>query len=403
MAFDPRTCRADFPFFARFPDLAYLDSAATAQKPLAVLDAWREASTARSANVHRGMYPLAEAATDAYEAARTAVQEFLHAPAGSIVFVKSATEAINLVAQSWGGVQCGAGDVIAVTALEHHSNLIPWFQLAARTGATVRTIAIADDGTVDLDDLRSVLAEGRVRLLATTAQSNVLGVRPPLQAMIAMAHDAGALVLVDAAQAVAHERLDVTALDCDFLAFSGHKLYGPSGIGVLYGKSALLRSMPPFLGGGMMIQEVTEQGFTPADVPARFEAGTPPLAEAEALHAAITWFSALPLEEVAAHEASLLRRARDVLLSVDGVRVLGPADVASSCLSFVTDGVHAHDIAALLGQQGMCVRAGHHCAQPLHRRLGIAASTRVSIAAYTLPDEIDRLGPAVADALSRLR
>ncbi len=404
MAIDPVRLRAEFPAFDAYPGLAYLDSAATAQKPQCVLDAWREASVLRSANVHRGMYPLAEAATDAYEAARHAVAQFLHAPVGGIVFTKSATEAINLVAHSWGALHCAEGDIIAVTMLEHHSNIVPWFQLAERTGAEVRMVRIADDGTVDLEDLRGLLATKRVRMLATTAQSNVLGVRPPLEAMIAMAHAAGSVVLVDAAQAVAHERFDVEALACDFLTFSGHKLYGPSGIGVLYGRPALLAAMPPFLGGGMMIQEVTADGFVPADVPARFEAGTPPLAEAEALHAAIRWVSALPFAELRAHEQALIAGAYDMLTTIPGVRVLGPTDQEqwSSCLSFVVDGVHAHDIAALLGERRLCLRAGHHCAQPLHRRLGIAASARLSVAAYTTRDEVERLGPALREAISLL-
>ena len=405
MAFDPVRCRAEFPVFQAYPDLAYLDSAATAQKPSCVLDAWRDATVLRSANVHRGMYPLAEAATEAYEAARAGIAGFLGAPTHGIVMTKSATEAINLVAQSWGSRHCCDGDVIAVTTLEHHSNMIPWFQLAERSGARVRMVAIGEDGAVDLEDFRMLLEGGRVRLLAVTARSNVLGSRPPLEAMIAMAHAAGAVVMVDAAQAVAHERFDVAALGCDFLTFSGHKLYGPSGIGVLYGKPELLSAMPPFLGGGMMIQEVTDDGYTAADVPARFEAGTPPLAEAEALHAALRWYAALDANALHAHEATLLARARELLLATPGVRVLGPADssAVASCLSFVVDDVHAHDVAALLGERGICVRAGHHCAQPLHRHLGIAASTRVSVAAYTTPDDIERLGPALRDVITLLR
>lgn len=403
--FDVTTIRRQFPLLAAQPELAYLDSAATAHKPQAVIDAMDAFQHTDYAAVHRGMYPLAERATEAYEGARECVRSFLHATSPSeIIFTKNCTEAVNLVTRTQ-GEQWNADDAVVVTLLEHHSNIVPWQQLAERNGIDIRWIAIDDAGHIDLPSLQSHLTDGRVRLVAVTAQSNVLGVRPPLKDIIAAAHAAGALVLVDAAQSVAHHPIDVQALDCDFLAFSGHKLYGPTGIGVLYGKRALLEKMPPFLGGGMMIQDVREDGFTPADVPARFEAGTPPIVEAVGLHAAMDWLSQYSWADIEAHERTIMSALIERLGSVDGVHILGPgnADDASGCVSITLDEVHPHDLAHVLGQEGVCVRAGHHCAQPLHRRLGIVASLRISIGIYTMNDDVEKFIAALRKAQKKFR
>lgn len=405
MTIDPAAIRRQFPIFTAHPEIAYLDGAATAQKPQTVIDALTRFLMAENANAYRGLYPLAAHATDVYDAARAAVAAFLHAASPSeIVFTKSCTESINLVARSL-GEQWGEHDAVAVTMLEHHSNIIPWQQLSARQGTQLRWIDCDDAGHITMDSLKAVLADGKVRLVAVTAQSNVLGTRPPLTEIIRIAHAAGALVLIDAAQAVAHMPLDVGQLSCDFLAFSGHKLYGPTGIGVLYGTKKVLEAMEPFLGGGLMIQDVRTDGFTPADVPARFEAGSPPIAEAAGLHAAINWLTQYSWNDIAAHERTMITAMITALSGIDGVRILGPgtADEAHGCVSIVTDGAHPHDLADLLGQEGICVRAGHHCAQPLHRRLHIPASLRFSVSLHTIEEEIDRITPALTRALSVLR
>lgn len=404
---DPLVIRRQFPLLAAQRDLAYLDSAATTQKPQAVIDAMNAFQRTDYAAVHRGMYPLAERATDAYEGARERVRRFLNAASSSeIIFTKSCTEGINLVAiaLSRGGT-FAEGDCIALSVLEHHSNIVPWQQLGERKGIGIRWIAIDDAGHIDLRSLQSHLADGRVRLVAVTAQSNVLGVRPPLKEVIAAAHAAGALVLVDAAQSVAHHPIDVQALDCDFLAFSGHKLYGPTGIGVLYGKRALLEAMPPFLGGGMMIQEVREDGFTPADVPARFEAGTPPIVEAVGLHAAIDWLSQYSWTDIEQHERMIMAALLEKLGSIEGVHILSPGntDDVSGCVSITVDEVHPHDLAHVLGQEAVCVRAGHHCTQPLHRKLGIVASLRISIGIYTTNDDVEKFIAALRKAQKKFR
>ncbi|TSC80394.1 MAG: cysteine desulfurase / selenocysteine lyase [Candidatus Peregrinibacteria bacterium Gr01-1014_25] len=392
--------RSAFPFMREHPAARYLDSAAMTQVPDAVIDATVRALAERS-NPHRGMYPLAERVTEAYESARSTVRRFIGARTPSeIVFTRNCTEAINIVARSWAQETLQAGDVVVLTVLEHHSNIVPWQQLASRIGVVLTWIDCDDAGVLDLDALDEVLVGGRVKLVSVTGLSNVLGVQPQLTEIIRRAHAVGARVCVDAAQLVAHQPVDVRALDCDFLAFSGYKLYGPTGIGVLYAKSELLASMPPVMGGGMMIQEVRRDGFIPADPPARFEAGTPPYVEAVGLAAAIDWLSQFSWQDVVAHERDVLAAALDELRSTPGVRILGPgkADAITGCISFTVDGVHPHDLTALLGERGYMLRAGHHCAQPLHRRLGIGASARIAIGIYNTEEDVRGLGAAIADA-----
>lgn len=384
--------------------LAYLDSAATAQMPEEVLWAMDTFLRTAKANAHRGMHLLAEEATDAYEGARETMRACIGAAhADEVVFTKSCTEAINIVARGMDAV-IGNGDVIAVSILEHHSNIVPWQQLIARTGATLRWVDIDDDGTLNAASLDAALSDPRLRLVAVTGMSNVLGTRPDLARIIAAAHAKGVWVLVDASQLCAHDAVNVSALGCDFLTLSGHKLYGPTGIGVLYGKRERLAALPPLLGGGGMIEEVTEEGFTCADAPQKFEAGTPPVAEAIGLAAAVKWMTALPLSARRAHEHSLFAHVLCGLRTVDGLTVLGQRDPghAEGVISFTVNGVHPHDLTSVLGAEGICLRAGHHCTQPLHRRLGIAASTRLSIGLYNSAQDIDRLLEALPNAIRTL-
>lgn len=407
--FDPHSVRRQFPLLARDERLAYLDTAASAQKPEAVLKEMDAFLRTEYANVHRGLFSLAERATAAYEGAREAVRDYLSARyADEIVFTRGTTEAINLVAISLsrgGFFQEGdlpdrqAGAVI-LTRLDHHANQIPWLQLRERKGIEIRWLDIDDEGMLRMDEYEKLLADGCVKLVAVTGQSNVLGVRPDLRKMADMAHAAGAVILADGAQLAAHERPDVVAMMCDFFAFSGHKVYGPTGIGVLYGKRELLCDMPPFLGGGMMLKDVTDDGFVPADPPMRFEAGTPPIVEATGLATALRWLSYLQVHDAREHEKAMLTRLLEGLKNLKGVRVLGPGDVEriSGCVSFVVDGVHAHDVAEVLGKEGVCIRAGHHCAQPLHKRLGVLASARISVAVHTTSDDIDRAVAAIEKA-----
>ncbi len=397
--------RRHFPLLSQKIDghpLIYLDSAATAQKPQAVLDAMARFYGEANANPHRGMHVLAERATVAYEDARKTVQAFLNAThTDEIVFTKNCTEAINLVARSWGH-SLKKGDAIVLSMLEHHANIVPWQQLKEEKDIEILWIDCDHAGQLNLNQMEEYLGRGHVKLVGVTAQSNVLGTCPPLPEIIRMAHAHGALVLVDAAQFVAHHKTDVRDLDCDFLAFSGHKLYGPTGIGVLYGKRDLLRGMPPFLGGGGMIAEVTTEGFVPADAPARFEAGTQPVTEAVGLAAAIDWLSQYSWEDIEAHERELLTAAFDQLSSVPGLKILGIPQSVSGCLSFTVDGVHPHDLTEILGRRGICLRAGHHCAQPLHKKLGVTASTRLSVGIYTTTEEIIALVPALQQTILRL-
>lgn len=379
--------------------LAYLDSAATAQKPECILRAMDTFLRTANANAHRGMHLLAEEATEHYECARRTIQRFLNARyAEEIVFVKSCTEAINLVANAL------SYKTIALSLLEHHSNVIPWMQ----RGARIHWIDIHDNGALRYEDLDRTLQHNTCDVVAITGQSNVIGLQPDLPRIIKTAHAAGARILIDAAQLVAHRPIDVQALDCDFLAFSGHKLFGPTGIGVLYAKRELLEHMPPLLGGGGMVQTVNETSFVPLEPPARFEAGTPPVAEALGLAAAIDWLSQFSWDDIIAHEQQLLARATEILSSIPNLTILGklpavrqPLAAHAGCLSFTINSIHPHDLTDLLSSEGFCLRAGHHCAQPLHKRFGIAASTRLSIALYNTIEEIDRL-PAAIERARRL-
>src|SRR3989344_884149 len=400
--------RQDIPILKETFDgnpLVYLDNAATTQKPRAVLDAMTRFYETDNANAHRGMHVLAERATIALEDSRRTVQTFLHAAhPEEIVFTKSCTESINLVARGLSQAWIDA-DAIILSILEHHSNIVPWLQVKEERGCDLLWIDIHDDGTLNMQGFEEVLRHGTVKLVAITAQSNVLGIRPPLKEMIQKAHAAGALVLVDAAQAMAHEKIDVTELDCDFLTFSGHKLYGPTGIGVLYGKRKLLETLPPLLGGGMMIGEVFTDRFTTADVPAKFEGGTQPLAEAVGLDAAIDWLTQFSWDDITKHESLLMKKAYDLLQKIPGLTILcpNPNPTPSPLLSFTIDGVHPHDLTEILARKGICLRAGHHCTQPLHRRLGIPASTRLSVGIYNTTTELDLLAKELPEAVKRLQ
>ncbi len=404
---DFRALRADFPILAERANghpLNYLDNAATSQKPEAVLRALDGFYRTYNANVHRGIYGISERATNAYERARHLVARFIGATDDrELIFTHGTTEGINLVAAAWGRAHVGAGDVVIVSELEHHSNLVPWQLLAEERGATLAAIPLTDDGRLDLDAYDALLARhaGRVRLVAVAHVSNTLGTILPVREIARRAHAAGALALLDGAQSVPHLPVDVRELDCDFLAFSGHKMLGPLGIGVLWGRRALLEALPPFLGGGSMIRSVTLERTEYADVPARFEAGTPPIAEAIGLGAAVEYLSAIGMDAIRDHEATLTAHALDRLGRIDGLTLHGPRDVAerAGVFAFTFAEIDAHDLAALLDGEGICVRAGHHCCQPLHDRLGVNASARASVALYNTIEELDYL----ADALTRAR
>ena len=401
--FDPQATRADFPILATVvhgdKPLVYFDNAATTQRPRQVISSLVEAYEQHYANVHRGIHWLSEQSTDLYEEAREAVRRFIHARTQQeVVFTTGATAAINLVARSWGDQQVGAGDEIVLTEMEHHSNIVPWQQLAERTGCTLRFVPITDDGFLILEALDDLLNE-RTRLVAVTAVSNVLGTVNPVAQIVSRAHAAGARVLVDAAQSVPHAATDVQAWGADFVAFSGHKMLGPSGVGVLYCREELQEAMPPFLGGGSMIRRVTLDGFEPADLPAKFEAGTPPIVPALGLAAAIKYLEQIGMDAIRRHEMQLTARAHEGLEALDGVRLLGPApEHKAGITSFVVQGIHAHDIAQIMDQHGVAIRAGHHCTMPLHKRLGVAASSRASYYFYNTLEEIDQLGIALRDA-----
>lgn len=398
MGFDS-SIRRQFPFIGLRTGISYLDSAATAQQPLAAIDAVRDAAMRGTGGVHRGLHPLADESTDAFEKARATCAAFVGAAhADEIVFTSGTTLGLNLVALGM-GERWGEDDAVVVTRLDHHSNITPWQLLKERRGVDVRWIGIDADGRLKQEDAEAAFRDGRVRMLAVTGQSNVLGVRPDLVILTTLARKHGALVTVDAAQLAAHAPLDVQNLDCDFLAFSGHKVYGPTGIGVLYGKRAHLADMQPVITGGGMVRSVTADGFVPADSPARFAAGTPNLLGAIGLGAAIEWQKQWSWDDLITQEKLLMTLLLHELRSLDGVRVLGPADdSASGCVSFTVEGAHPHDVAQLLGDAGVCVRAGHHCAQPLHEALGIASSVRASIGIYTNEDDIRALAPAIRSA-----
>jgi cysteine desulfurase / selenocysteine lyase len=393
---DARELRADFPIFEqRFhgKPLAYLDSAVTAQKPRQVLDALREFYEKSYTNVHRGVYLLAERATERFEGAREKVRAFTNAASTrEIVFTRSATEALNLVAYAWGLDNLGPGDVVVATELEHHSNFVPWQQIATRTGAEFRPIPVDSSGELQLEALDPIAKQGSVKVVANNLVSNALGTINPIEKLAAWAHEQGAIMVVDAAQAAPHRRIDVEKLGCDFLAFSSHKLCGPTGIGVLWGRAELLERMSPFNFGGEMIRKVTVAKTTWNELPYKFEAGTPPIAEAVGMGAAIDYLTEIGIEAIQEHEHTLAAYALERLAELPGVHVFGPpAERRAGIVSFDVEGVHPHDVAQILDSEGVAIRAGHHCCQPLMARLGVAATNRASFYLYTIPEEIDRL------------
>ncbi|MDX6439082.1 MAG: cysteine desulfurase / selenocysteine lyase [Gaiellaceae bacterium] len=393
---DVQRIRADFAYLEDLVNgkpVAYLDSAASTQKPRQVLDALRDFYEHSYANVHRGVYRLAERATEGYEGAREKVRGFLNAPAArEVVFTRSATEAINLVAYAWGMDNLGPGDVVVITELEHHSNFVPWQFVANRTGASFKHIPIDDAGELQLDALDGIAASGNVKVVANNLVSNALGTINPVEKLAAWAHEQGAIMVVDAAQAAPHRPIDVRALGCDFIAISSHKLCGPSGVGALWGKPELLEKMQPFNLGGEMIRSVALDRTSWNELPYKFEAGTPAIAEAYGFGAAIDYLSEIGLPAIESHEHELTVYALERLAELDWIRVFGPpADRRAGIVSFEVEGIHPHDVAQILDWEGVAVRAGHHCTQPLMSRLGVSATTRASFYLYTIPEEIDRL------------
>ncbi|HUP32355.1 MAG TPA: cysteine desulfurase [Gaiellaceae bacterium] len=393
---DVQRVRADFPYLEELLNgkpVAFLDSAASTQKPRQVLDAMRDFYEHRYANVHRGVYRLAERATEGYEGAREKVRGFLNAPSNrEVVFTRSATEAINLVAYAWGLDNLGPEDVVVITELEHHSNFVPWQFVANRTGASFRHIPIDDAGELQLDSLDEIAASGRVKVVANNLVSNSLGTINPVERLAAWAHEQGAIMVVDAAQAAPHRPIDVQALGCDFLAISSHKLCGPSGVGALWGKADLLEQMSPFNLGGEMIRSVALDRTSWNELPYKFEAGTPAIAEAYGFGAAIDYISEIGVDAIERHEHELTAYALGRFAELDWVRVFGPpVDRRAGIVSFDVEGIHPHDVAQILDWEGVAVRAGHHCTQPLMARLGVSATTRASFYVYSIPEEIDRL------------
>ncbi len=393
---DVHELRADFAVFDELVNgrpFAYLDSASSTQKPRQVLDAMREFYEHSYANVHRGVYTLAERATAGYEGAREKVRAFVNAPSNrEVIFTRSATEALNLVAYAWGLDNLGPGDVVVVTELEHHANFVPWQFIAKRTGAEFAHIPIDDLGELQLDALDGLAARGNVKVVANNLVSNTLGTINPVEKLAEWAHGQGAIMVVDAAQAAPHRPIDVQALGCDFLAFSSHKLCGPTGIGALWGRRELLEEMQPFNLGGEMIRSVALDRTSWNELPYKFEAGTPAIAEAYGFGVAIDYVSAVGLDAIEQHEHELLVQAMDLLGEIPGIHIFGPpADRRTGIVSFEMDGVHPHDVAQILDWEGVALRAGHHCTQPLMTRLGVAATSRASFYLYTLPDDVDRL------------
>jgi len=391
---DVARIRRDFPILSRNVHgkrLVYLDNAATTQKPQAVIDRIVRYYTEENSNVHRGVHHLSEVATAAYESARTTVKTFIHArDEKEIVFTRGTTEAINLVAQAWGRANVGAGDEVLITAIEHHSNIVPWQMLCAEKGATLRIAPVNDAGEVVVDEFASLLNE-RTKIAAISHASNALGTINPIKQMIAMAHDAGAIVIVDGAQGVPHLPIDVQDLGCDFYAFSGHKVYAPTGIGVLYGKEAILDAMPPWQGGGDMILSVSFEKTTYNALPYKFEAGTPNIEGVIGLATALDYVKAIGLDAITAHEHDLERYATRKLLEIDGLRIIGTAKTKASVISFTLEGVHPHDIGTILDQEGIAIRTGHHCAQPIMLRFNIPATGRASFGLYNTREEADAL------------
>ncbi|MGW5752419.1 cysteine desulfurase [Nocardia rhamnosiphila] len=406
-AFDVARIRADFPILNRTvrdgKPLVYLDSGATAQRPLAVLDAERDFLLASNSAVHRGAHQLSEEATDAYEDARAQIARFVGAAADELVFTKNATESLNLVTYAFSDdrfpYHVGPGDEIVITELEHHANLVPWQELARRTGATLRWYGVTDDGRIDLDSLDLSPA---TKVVAFSHQSNVTGAVAPVAELVRRARAVGALVVLDACQSVPHAPVDFHALDVDYAAFSGHKMLGPSGVGVLYGKRALLEETPPFITGGSMIETVTMEQTTYAPPPQRFEAGVPMTSQVIGLGAAVRYLEEIGMDAVAAHEHTLVDAALTGLGAVPGVRIIGPTENVDrgGAVAFLADGIHAHDLGQILDDEGVAIRVGHHCAWPLHRRFGVAATARASFALYNTVDEVDKMVAAVRKAQS---
>jgi cysteine desulfurase / selenocysteine lyase len=392
--------RSDFPILEREVKpgvkLIYLDSTASAQKPRQVLEAMDNYYRTSNANIHRGVHTLAEEATTLYEGARQRIAAFVGASATEeIIYTRSATEAINLVAFSWGRTFLKPGDLILLTEMEHHSNIVPWQMLAAERDLRIQYIPFTPDFLLDMEAYRQLLAQGP-KMVAFTHMSNMLGTITPAKEIIRLAHEAGALTLIDGAQSVPHFAVDVRDLDVDFLAFSSHKMCGPTGIGALYGKQKLLEAMPPYQGGGDMIKKVTFQGFTANDLPHKFEAGTPAIAEGVGFGAAVDYLSSVGMDNIAEHETQMTVYALERMMEIPGLKVYGPpAEYKGGVISFVMDGIHPHDVAALLDRDGIAVRAGHHCTMPLHQKLGLPATSRASFYLYSLPEEVDALAASL--------
>jgi cysteine desulfurase/selenocysteine lyase len=396
MKLDLKKTRKDFPILERElragVRLTYLDTTATSQKPLQVIQAMDDFYRKSNANIHRGVHTLAEESTALYEGARERIAKFINAAsARQVIYTRNTTESINLVAYSWARANLKQGDLVILTEMEHHSNLVPWHMLQAERGIELEFIPVTEDGLLDLQTYKTLLDRGP-KLVSFTHMSNVLGTINPAAEMIRLAHDAGAITLVDGAQSVPHLKVDMQALDADFFAFSAHKMCGPTGIGVLYGKTALLESMPPFLGGGDMIKEVKLRSFRPNTLPHKFEAGTPAIAEAVGFGAAVDYLTNLGMDNIAAHEHEVTEYALERLEEIPGVKVFGPsADKKGGVASFTLEGVHPHDVAQILDRDGIAVRAGHHCAQPLHEKFGIPATSRASFYLYNTKEEVDLL------------
>jgi len=396
MTLNVNEIRKDFPILQRETSggarVVYLDSTATSQKPLQVIDAMNEYYRRSNANIHRGVHTLAEEATFMYEDARVKIAKFINAPSSKqVIYTRNATESINLVAYTWARANLKAGDLVILTEMEHHSNLVPWHMLQAERDIELEFIPVTESGLLDLDAYKALLTR-TPKLVSFTHMSNVLGTINPTEEIIRLAHEAGAMTLVDAAQSVPHLKVDVQTLDADFLAFSAHKMCGPTGIGALYGKTELLEKMPPFLGGGDMIKEVKLRSFRPNSLPHKFEAGTPAIAEAVGFGAAVDYLTSVGMENISAHEHEITEYALERLVEIPGVKVIGPdAEHKGGVAAFTLDGVHPHDVAQILDKDGVAVRAGHHCAQPLHEKFGIPATSRASFYLYNTKEEVDML------------
>ena len=405
LAYDVERVRQDFPILSREvygKPLVYLDSGASAQKPHVVIDAVREVYENYYSNVHRGAHYLSQRSTDTYEEARETVARFINAPSDkNIVFTSSVTESINLVANTWGEKYLNAGDEIIISEMEHHANIVPWHMVCKKKGTKLRVVPITDTGEFRLEDFEALL-NAKTKLVAITQCSNVLGTRVPIKRLVEMAHAQSVPVLVDGAQGIVHQPVDVQDLDCDFYGFTGHKLYGPTGIGVLYGKSEILESMPPYQGGGDMIARVSFDGITYAEPPHRFEAGTPPIVQAIGMSAAIKYVENLGMENIRAHEKGLLDYANQRLAEIEGFRFFGTAVDKAAIISFLVDGLHPFDVAAILDRQGIATRVGQHCAEPLMDRLGIEGTVRASFALYNRREDVDALVAAIEKAMEML-